>query len=471
MGKVYLVGAGCGDLDLYTKKAIKCIEKADCLVYDHLVDDDVLELCKENCEKIYVGKKAHQHTMVQEDINQLLVDKAQVYENVVRLKGGDVYVFGRGGEEGKVLAENYVDFEVVPGVSSATAGLAYAGIPITHRGLSGGFQVYTAALQRNAKRHFDFTKMLDDYCTYVFLMGMSQLEMIVKGFLEAGKDKNTPIAIISSASLPTQQTLVGTLEDILEKFEAKPLPTPGLIVVGAVVKMREYLNFYENKPLFSKQVLVTTVGKDHFLKDKIRAFGANVSEMMTGEITYSKVTIPELNGYLIFNSRHGVIGFMENFLAQYHDVRALANVKIVCLGKKTEEVLKQYGLKADIMPDIADSNDLNALLEKMEISENIYLARGDLGKGLEKTCQEFYVYQNSLVDISSTKVHYDYGLFTCASSVERFKKENDSIIDTFVSIGAHTTKAIKKCYGDDVQIIEAQVASKEAMVEAMLRGK
>lgn len=470
MGKVYLVGAGCGDLDLYTKKALRCIENADCLVYDSLVDVSILELCPSRCEKIFVGKRAHHHAMAQADICQLLVDKAKLYDFVVRLKGGDVYVFGRGGEEGQLLAENEIDFEVVPGVSSATAGLAYAGIPITHRGLSGGFQVYTAQLRQHQQRQFDFKKMLDDYCTYVFLMGMSQLGMIVTGFLEAGKKPQTPIAIISQASLPTQQTLVGTLEDIQAKFKATPLPTPGIIVVGEVVKMRRYLNFYETKPLFGKHILVTTVGKDHLLKEALLALGAHVDEVMTGEITYNKLDLPQsMEGYLIFTSRHGVVGFMDNFLKQAHDVRALARVAIVAIGEKTNQALRLYGLKADLLPKRADSDELKSMLKDLPHLPT-YLVRGNLGKVLNCD-QEFIVYQNSLVDIPSQEVHYDYGCFSCASSVYRFAQHNPSTIGTFISIGAHTTQAIQDCYGVNVKIIQAEVATKEAMVQALLGGK
>ena len=293
MGKVYLVGAGCGDLDLYTVKAMNCIKNADCLVYDALIDDEILNSCKAGCEKIYVGKHAHNHALPQEEICLLLVEKSKQYGNVVRLKGGDVYVFGRGGEEGQVLCEHGVDFEVVPGVSSCMAGLAYAGIPITHRGLSGGFQVYTAQLKHNEQRQFDFSKMLDDYCTYVFLMGMSKLQMIVSGFLEAGKNPKTPIAIVSNATLPHQESMAGTLDTIIDLFNANPLPTPGIIVVGAVVQMREYLNFYENKPLFHKKILATTIGEDHELKHDLKALGANVSEVMVGKVTYEDCVIPE----------------------------------------------------------------------------------------------------------------------------------------------------------------------------------
>jgi len=469
MGKVYLVGAGCGDLDLYTLKALRCIQKADCLVYDHLVDDTILENCKAGCEKIYVGKKAHQHTMQQEDINQLLVDKARQVSCVVRLKGGDVYVFGRGGEEGQVLFENGIDFEVVPGVSSATAGLAYAGIPITHRGISGGFQVYTAQLKHNQERTFDFTKMLDNSCTYVFLMGMSKLAMIVQGFLEAGKDQQTPVAIISNASLPAQKTLVGTLTTILDQFAASPLPTPGLIVVGSVVSMRQYLNFYERKPLFGKHILVTTVGQDHELSTILKDAGADVSEIMTGKIEYLKADTRQVSGWLVFTSQHGVHGFMASYLQQHHDIRALANTKIIAIGKKTNDTLKQYGLSADDLPESENSVSLDELLNHIAKDEPVFYARGRMAANLSCPHENLIVYENIAVDISSQKAHYDYGFFTCASAVLRFHQASASEIDIFVSIGPKTTQAIRECYGQDAKIIEAHTAAKKAMAEACLK--
>lgn len=468
MGKVYLVGAGCGDLDLYTVKAMNCIKNADCLVYDALIDDEILNSCKAGCEKIYVGKHAHNHALPQEEICLLLVEKSKQYGNVVRLKGGDVYVFGRGGEEGQVLCEHGVDFEVVPGVSSCMAGLAYAGIPITHRGLSGGFQVYTAQLKHNEQRQFDFSKMLDDYCTYVFLMGMSKLQMIVSGFLEAGKNPKTPIAIVSNATLPHQESMAGTLDTIIDLFNANPLPTPGIIVVGAVVQMREYLNFYENKPLFHKKILATTIGEDHELKHDLKALGANVSEVMVGKVTYEDCVIPELSGYLVFTSKHGVIGFMENYLRQYKDLRKLNPMKIVCIGKKTNEALEKYYLSADFIPSYADSDVLNKELKEIVGNEKVFLARGHLPVGFNLECEELYVYKNSEVEITTTEDVYDFGLFTSKSSVERFKKANNSKIHTFISIGKHTSKAIRECYGD-VRLIEVADPSKKAMVKACLK--
>lgn len=471
MGKVYLVGAGCGDLDLYTLKAISCIQAADCLIYDHLVDEDVLAYTKKDCEKIYVGKQAHHHTMPQEAINQLLVDKAKTCACVVRLKGGDVYVFGRGGEEGAFLWQNQIDFEVVPGVSSATAGLAYAGIPITHRGLSGGFQVYTAQLRQQERRHFDFHKMLDDDCTYVFLMGMSCLEMIVEGFLAAGKHSQTPIAIISNASLPQQKTLTGTLETILMLFQKTPLPTPGLIVVGAVVEMRQYLNFYENKPLFGKKILVTTVGEDHTIQRQLKAAGADVTLVMTGEIAYLPVTIPEAACCFVFTSQHGVVGFMNNFLSQYHDVRALSQACLICIGEKTNQTLGNYGLQADYLSNQQTSQSLEALLHELAPALPVYVVCPQSGSHLADEKHQLKVYENQMQTIDLAPQHFDEAFFTCASSVKRLRQQAQVEISHFVSIGPKTSQAIRDCYGQDAMILEARQASKEVMVEMLLKGE
>ena len=470
MGKVYLVGAGCGAKELYTLKAIECLKKADCVVYDSLVDEDILNLCKSTCQMIFVGKRANHHTMPQDDINQLLVDLSKQYQTVVRLKGGDVYVFGRGGEEGELLYQNHIDFEVVPGVSSCTAGLAYAGIPITHRGLSGGFQVYTANLRQGEERHFDFTTMLDDYVTYVFLMGMSKLKMIVDGFLQAGKNPMTPVAIVSNASLPNQQCLTGTLENIVALFKEHHLPTPGIIVVGDVVKMRESLNFYERKPFFSKKCLVTTVGDDDYLSHALSQLGANVKVVKCGEIEYLEKDFQLEKGYLIFTSQHGVIGFMKNYMRLYHDVRSLYHMKIVCIGHKTNEKLLEYGLNADMIPSRADSDDLNKELEDYCGDGRIYVVQGENKPSILHYDEIICVYRNKELEIDETNDHYDYGFFTCASSVERFSLHNHSSIDTFVSIGKHTSHAIRKYY-KECQIIETSKASKQEMIEVVLRGE
>lgn len=234
-GRVYLVGGGPGAIDLYTVKALECIKSADCIIYDWLIDPAILNYCKETCEKIYVGKASNNHTLAQDNINLLLIEKARQYAQVVRLKGGDVYVFGRGGEEALALFKAGIDFEVVPGLTSAVAGLCYAGIPITHRGVSSGFMVVTAHHKNNQAYEWDYQQFLDDSLTYIFMMGQQKLEQIVTNLLVAGKDKTIPIALISNATRTEQRSIYGTLENIIDKFKDSYLCSPMLIVVGAVV--------------------------------------------------------------------------------------------------------------------------------------------------------------------------------------------------------------------------------------------
>lgn len=467
MAKVYLVGAGCGAISLYTKKALECIEAADCLVYDDLIDKNILQLCQKNCKQVYVGKRAGRHSFKQEQINELLLSLSNQYNYLVRLKGGDVYVFGRGGEEGKFLFEHGIDFEVVPGLSSVTAGLAYAGIPVTHRSLASGFQVYTGKLKDNEKARYDFSKMLDDQITYIFLMAIARLEEIVKGFLMAGKDKFCPVAIISHASFYDQQCLVGTLENIVDKFKNQPLPTPGIIVVGNVVKMRKYLNFYEKLPLFNKRILVTTVGKDHYLSQKLQSLGAKVDEVTCGFIEYLQPRISLNSGYLVFTSKHGVIGFVKAFLAQHHDLRKLANMKIISIGKKTNEELNKFGLNSDIIAKNSSSEDLDVLLKQLGFKKPIYLIKGNQIPKITHYHETISVYRNGKTKIDAIIQEYDYGFFTCASSVQRFKEANDSKIKEFVSIGKHTSKAIEQFY--HLKPLESNIASKEAMIQEVLR--
>ena len=467
MGKVYLVGAGCGALELYTVKAMNCIQKADCLIYDQLVDKQILHYCPAHCETIYVGKIAHHHTLSQDKINELLVTKAKEYDCVVRLKGGDVYVFGRGGEEGEYLYNHDIEFEVVPGISSAIGGLAYAGIPVTHRGLSGGFQVMTGVLKQGEERDFDFSAMLDDYMTYIFLMSMAKKEKIVKGLLAAGKDPHTGCAIISHASMPNQRCIVGTLQTILPLFEMNPLPMPGIIVVGNSVKMHEKLNFFARKPLFGRRILVTTVGRDHYLKDTLSDLGADVTEIMTGQVVYLDPVLPEIKDNLVFTSKHGVIGFMKAYMKQYHDLRKLNGVRIISIGEKTNKILNQYGLNADYIASMQNGQSLNRELKDLIHDEEVYVVQGDV-TSVEMEHHKIKVYTNQPAPMEDSFEHFDYGLFTCGSSVERILRYTNISIGTFISMGPATTRAINECYPDSY-IIELEKPDKSKMAECILK--
>jgi len=243
MGKVYLTGAGPGDIELLTLKAFRVIQEADVIIYDRLANPKILEMAKENCLFIYVGKADSHHTLPQEEINEVIYQQACKHEVVVRLKGGDPLVFGRGGEEGIYLHERGIAFEFIPGITSAIAVPEYAGIPVTHRGVSVSFRVVTGHESKN-KAHSQIpweNYKSDD--TIVFLMGLHRLEVICSKLMEVGKPKDYPVAVISKGTTLEEKTVVGTLQTI--SALAKDLPTPALIVVGKVVLLREQLSWFE----------------------------------------------------------------------------------------------------------------------------------------------------------------------------------------------------------------------------------
>lgn len=243
MGKVYLTGAGPGDIELLTLKAARVIKEADIIIYDRLANPEILDMCKDGCEFIYVGKEDGKHILPQDEINEVIYKSALKAEIVVRLKGGDPFVFGRGGEEGKYLHERGIDFEVIPGITSAISVPAYAGIPVTHRGISVSFRVVTGHEAPNKETSQIPWENFKTDDTIVFLMGLHNLENIAKKLIEIGKPKDFPVAVISKGTTKDQKTVIGTLENIYKK--AKDLPTPALIVVGKVVNLREDLNWFE----------------------------------------------------------------------------------------------------------------------------------------------------------------------------------------------------------------------------------
>jgi len=244
VGKVYLTGAGPGDIELLTLKAYRLVQEADVIVYDRLANPDILKEAKDGCEFIYVGKADSHHSLPQDEINELLYQLALKHEKVVRLKGGDPLVFGRGGEEAIYLKQKGIEFEFIPGITSAIAVPEYAGIPVTHRGVTVSFRVVTgheAPYKERSQIPWQNFKTDD---TIVFLMGLHNLDKITQKLIEIGKPKDFPIAVISKGTTAEEKTIVGTLEDIYQK--AKDLPTPALIVVGEVVKLREELSWFEN---------------------------------------------------------------------------------------------------------------------------------------------------------------------------------------------------------------------------------
>jgi len=245
MSRVYLTGAGPGDIDLLTIKAHRVITQADVIIYDRLANPDILEMAKDGCEFVYVGKEDGHHSMPQDDINEVIYQNALKHETVVRLKGGDPFVFGRGGEEAAYLYERDIKFDIIPGITSAVSAPAYAGIPVTHRGVAVSFRVVTGHESPNKKTSQIPWENFKTDDTIVFLMGLHNLAKISSKLMEIGKSRDYPIAVISRGTTKDQKVVVGTLENIVQKAEG--IPTPALIVVGHVVELREQLKWFEQK--------------------------------------------------------------------------------------------------------------------------------------------------------------------------------------------------------------------------------
>jgi uroporphyrinogen III methyltransferase/synthase len=487
-GKVYLVGAGPGDEGLITVKGLEVLRQADVVVYDYLSNEAFLNHCKESAEKIYVGKRSGNHTMKQEDINLLLANKAKEGKKVVRLKGGDPYVFGRGGEEGKVLDQEGVSFEVVPGITSAIAGLSYAGIPVTHRNVASSFHVFTAHF-KDERDQLNWPIIAKLEGTLVFLMGVAQLEEICQKLIDNHKSTQTPVAIIENATTPNQRVAIGTLTTIVEEANRLKIKPPGLIVVGDVVKERVNLNWFENLPLFGEKIILTRAKeKNTFLEQNLKALGAHPHVFSSIRISPIEENISLATGtvkaytYLVFSSKEAVTLFFEGLYRAGKDARALAHLKIVAIGEPTKNLLQAYGVIADIVPQNYVGEGLVEALEKVVTKEDKLLfprskqARTKTVDELKKLCSvdEISIYdtleekiqQEKLLDLLSEGVG---GItFTSASTVHHFmsRLEEDerhklSRVKLF-SIGPMTSAAIKE-YG-----LVATCEAKEHTLEGLL---
>ncbi len=371
-GKVYLVGAGPGDPGLITVKGRQLIEEADIIIYDYLVNEALLEYCKPDAEKIYVGKKAGFHSMSQEEINRLLVEKGRFFK-VVRLKGGDPFVFGRGGEEAQALTEAGIEFEVVPGVTSAIAAPAYGGIPLSHRDFNSTITFVTGHERgdgKESKINWKALSMLGG--TLVFLMGMKQIEDIVDNLVKNGVDPQTPAAVIQWGTTPKQKTVAGTLSNIIKLVQERGITSPSVIVIGDVVKLRDPLNWFERKPLFGKTIVITRArAQASKFKTMLEELGASCFEFPTIEIEpppsweFLDRAISELHKYdwIIFTSVNGVKFFFERLWLFGLDGRSLWRKKIAAIGSETARALENVGIRADFVPA---SYKAEGLLEGLE---------------------------------------------------------------------------------------------------------
>lgn len=361
VGTVYLIGGGPGDPELVTQKAVRCLGRADLVLYDALVHPDLLKYCRPEAERVFVGKRAGRTHERQVQINERLITAARDGRCVARLKGGDPYLFGRGSEEAEALADAGIPFEVVPGVPSPSAAMAYAGMSPTHRDLSSSVAYVTAteSPEKDRSSH-QWEKLATATQTLVIFMGMRKLDVLMKVLIENGRPGNCPAAVIQWASTPQQRTVVGTVADIAEKASAAGIGMPALTVVGEIVGLREKLRWYDTKPLFGRRVLVTRAHEQsESLAQALREAGALAVELPMISIEPPsdpeplRRAIAQLADYtfVVFTSQNGVQAFFRALAAVGGDSRALGSRRVAAIGPGTAEALVPYGITPDVVPD------------------------------------------------------------------------------------------------------------------------
>jgi len=431
-GKVYLVGAGPGDAELITLKGYQLICQADVILYDRLIAPELLPLAKQTVELIPVGKHASRHTMPQEKINELLIEKAKENKIVVRLKGGDPFLFGRGGEEAEACAEAKIDFEVVPGVTSALAGPSYAGIPPTHRDFTSNVAIVTG--HRREEKEIEIPKA----GTVIFLMGVANIQNIVEGLIKAGWSNKTSIAAIENGTCYNQKVITGTLENFVQTVQKANLKPPAVFIVGRVVSLQQKLNWLNSKP----RVLVLGTHPEKYKHLGTIVHRPLVKCVALDDYSHLDKLIKRLEKYdwLIFTSPNGVRFFFERLRLVGLDARGLCKIKVAAIGKTTAGELSACGISADLVPTerrlLEDNESSAGLLEKFSSldmkNKNVLLPRAkiaspELPEGLKKlgaVVEVVPVYKT--VEIEPAEVDFDYIdiiLFTSGSVVRAFVKK------------------------------------------------
>ena len=494
-GIVYIVGAGPGDRKLITLKGVECLQRADVVIYDLLLNDALLEHCPAHTEKIKAPDPRIRTTR-QDELNRLLVEHAKAGKIVVRLKGGDPYIFGRGGEEAVALIEAGIPFEVVPGITSAIAASAYAGIPVTHRDYASSVAFVTghsAALRPDS--NINWAQLATAVDTLVVYMGVAHLPQIVERLIAHGRNPQTLVSLVRVGTTPQQHVVQGTLTDIVEKVDAVQLKSPAVIVVGEVNRLRQQLRWFDTKPLFGKRILVTRArAQASDFADLLEANGAEVIQFPTIKIQpIESVDIPALNAYdwVIFTSVNAVEIFYERLRENGKDARAFGGSSICAVGAKTVEALNRIGIHPNFVPshsrgsaiaaEIGEVNGKKILLPRAKI------ATADLPNGLRERgahIDDVPLYDTVKVasdgDKRQDKIEADFlkgsidlVTFTSSSTVtnflEMFPAHAPTVLLANVKvavIGPTTQKTVEKC-GVHVDVV-AKEASVESLVEAVI---
>jgi len=446
-GKVYIVGAGPGDAGLMTLKGIDCLREADVVIYDYLVSKDLLKYAKSDARFIYAGKQGGAHTLSQWQINDLLVKEAKAGNVVARLKGGDPFIFGRGGEEAEKLVANKISFEIVPGVTSAIAVPAYAGIPLTHRGLTSTVAFVTGHEDPTKEKSDINWSALSRIGTLVFLMGVKNIEKIVRELKDNGRSPKTPAALIRWGTTPRQKILEGTLADIVNLARDRKFVPPAILIVGEVVALRDRLQWFDSKPLFGKGVVITRPEKQaDDLAQLLIKEGATPIHFPTIKIvpplSWRELdkAIKKLDDYdwLIFTSANGVAYFFERLSAKGKDIRDLKGIKICCIGPATARQVQDKGIRVDLIPgEFISEGILKSFARKKLKGKKILLARAAeardvLPEGLKKLGARVDVATAYVTVTSGRKKNeledlfyenrVDVITFTSSSTVNNFRK-------------------------------------------------
>ncbi len=491
-GKVYIAGAGPGDISLVTLGCLEAISKSDVVIYDHLVPQELL-FYAQGATKIYVGKESGKHTMTQDEINSLLVKFAKEGKIVTRLKGGDPFIFGRGGEECEFLAENGVEFEVIPGVSSFYAVPAYAGIPLTHRDFNSSFSVATGSEADKDESKIDF-ESLAKCGTTVFLMTVRNLRRIAEK-LQKHLPPTTPCALIEWGTTPKQRTITSDLLNIADEAEKTKISPPAIFIVGEVVKLREKITWFEKKPLFGKTIVITRPetqalefaklireqGGDPVIFPSIKInFDEKHKKAVSKFVkTLEKLTYSELKeSVVIFTSQNGVEKFFLGLKTLGKDVRVLSGVKIAAIGEKTARALHNYGINPDLIPDDFTTESLYHRLEREDIKNAFFLrAEGvrNIEEKLEKSGKSvavFDIYSISKVNHSDQEINSviekNPDIITFTSSLaflyfyEDFSQNRDWLLQRKLAcIGTVTAKTIEE------KLKKPEIVSKRQTIEAL----
>jgi uroporphyrinogen III methyltransferase/synthase len=479
-GICQLVGAGPGDLGLVTLRAKECLEAAEVVVYDYLCNPDMLAWAPPAAEIIYAGKKAGAHTLKQDEINALLVEKTRAGKRVVRLKGGDPFVFGRGGEEALALGKARVKFEVVPGISSAIAGPAYAGIPVTQRGCVTQLTIFTGHEDpEKGGSTVDLAQLARAPGTKVMLMGVERLESISRQFIEAGADPALPVALVRWATTPRQETLTGTLGDIAGKAAAAGFEPPAVAVLGEVVHLRAELNWFEKRPLFGRRIVVTRTRKQAgALSGKLRALGADVLEIPTirieppTELRLFAELVRDAHTYdwILFTSPNGADAFFEMFYRLYEDARDIGGARIGVVGPATAARVREFRLKVDVQPEKNVAEALVAALQKESSVENvkILLVRAEVTR---EVVAQSLTRLGAIVDeaVAYRTVPENAADGKSAAPLDRFRTEGADLITFASSSSVENFLALKLTLPSDLRVATLGPITSKTARDAGLR--